>query len=153
MSGLIGSPSFVRKDCTLELTGRTSSRQRRSSGRWRSGATITAITVACLLVSGACREQSVQSNVDVTAVDKDIREHLPIGSSRADVAAYLDQRKITHSYVRDLKESPENSHTEMAMIRGNANQIVRQDIQILFKFDNTDTKLVNYSVRPIFTGP
>jgi len=42
----------------------------------------------------------------------------------------------------------------MSMIRGVAkNWLVRTDIQIVFKFDDTDTKLVSYSVREILTGP
>jgi hypothetical protein len=79
-----------------------------------------------------------------------------MGSSRADVEAYLDQRKIGGSYIRELKELPnyEHSHTEAAMIRDvSEGGIIRSDIQILFKFDDSDSKLVNYTVREILTGP
>ncbi len=96
----------------------------------------------------------MRTKTNVASVEKDIREHVPIGSSRATVSAFLDQRKIGHSHVGEEPEAPENSHTEMALIRGVLeNRGIRRDIQILFKFDNTDTKLVSYSVREIFTGP
>ncbi len=64
-----------------------------------------------------------------------------------------DKRGIEHSYTGNLKESPGNSHTEMAIIRGPRSRVVRRDVQIIFKFDDADSNLVSYSVREIFTGP
>jgi hypothetical protein len=120
------------------------------------------ITVAVVVVTMAslsavaCRGSHVKTKTDVAAVEKDIREHLPIGSSRAEVATFLDQRKILHSYIGELKDLPnyENAHTETAIIPDVAEKgIFKSDIQILFKFDDTDTKLVRYSVREIVKGP
>lgn len=90
---------------------------------------------------------------DIASIEKDLHNHLPVGSSRSEVAAYLDKRGIEHSYTGNLKESPGNSHTEMAIIRGPRSRVVRRDVQIIFKFDDADSNLVSYSVREIFTGP
>jgi hypothetical protein len=116
---------------------------------------ILAVVVAAVVVMAlAFKGRQMKSKTDVASVQKDIREHLPIGSSRAEVSAFLDQRKISHSHVSQVPEVPENNHTEMAMIRGvSENRGIRGDIQIVFKFDDNDAKLVGYSVREIFTGP
>lgn len=117
-------------------------------------AIVTAIIIATILVARRSKEAHMKPGIDVVSVEKDIRDHLPIGSSRSDVSAFLDQRKIPHSYVGELKEIPENGHTEQAIIRDVLrNGMLKSDIQILFKFDNTDSKLVSYSVREIVTGP
>jgi hypothetical protein len=95
----------------------------------------------------------VKMTTDVARVEADIREHLPTGSSRADVASYLDQRGISHSYVDESKGAPEFSRTEIAMVRETSRTwLIRGDIQIFFKFDGQG-KLTNYSVKEIFTGP
>jgi hypothetical protein len=99
------------------------------------------------------RAQRVQVTTDVVKVEADVREHLPVGSSRAEVASFLDQRGIPHSYVDESKGAPEYSRTEMAIIRGTSQSwLIRGDIQILFKFDEHG-KLLKHSVREIFTGP
>jgi hypothetical protein len=79
---------------------------------------------------------------------------MPVGSSRLEVTAYLDQRGIQHSHIGEIKQFPESNRTETAMIRNTAKSgLIRTDIQLVFKFDDTDTKLVSYSVREILTGP
>jgi hypothetical protein len=99
------------------------------------------------------RAQRAQVTTDVAKVEADVREHLPVGSSRAEVASFLDQRGIPHSYVDESKGAPEYSRTEMAIIRGASESwLIRGDIQILFKFDEHG-KLLKHSVREIFTGP
>jgi len=106
--------------------------------------------------------QNVKNKVDVSVVENDIRAHLPIGSSKADVIAFLDQRKIAHGPLQKAETSPDgktvipNSHTEIAIIRD-----VRRDgfifkttisIQIEFRFDDTDSKLLEYTVHEIYKG-
>ena len=99
------------------------------------------------------RTRRVQVTTDIAKVEVDVREHLHMGSSRAEVVLFLDQRGIPHSYVDESKRAPEYSRTEMAMIRGASQSwLIRGDIQILFKFDDYD-KLLKHSVREIFTGP
>ena len=115
---------------------------------------VVAVTVALLALTATLRSRHVKRKPDIASVEKDIREHLPIGSSRSDVERFLDARAIGHTYTGKLDESPEYSHTEGALIRGSSQSgLVRGDIQILFKFDNTDSKLVSYMVSEIFTGP
>ena len=114
-----------------------------------------AIALASFAVFMIIRTRGAKSRPQVTVaqVDSDIRDHLPIGCSRQEVVAYLDQKKIGHSYVDELKESPEYNHTEMALIRGASRTwLIRGDIQILFRFDEGG-KLASYSVKEIFTGP
>ena len=114
---------------------------------------VSAMVLPMLPVCG-CRSNPVKPDQYVADTEKDLREHLPVGSSRSDVAAYLDQRGIQHSHIGETKEFPESNRTEIAMIRDIAKSgLVRTDIQIVFKFDGTDTKLVSYSVHEILTGP
>jgi hypothetical protein len=94
-----------------------------------------------------------KATTDFAQVERDIREHLPVGTSRTEVEAYLDQKEVPHSYTRESKEFPEYQHIEAAMIRGTSRTwLVRGDTQILFKFDNQD-RLIDYKVQEIFTGP
>jgi hypothetical protein len=107
---------------------------------------VAAIVLPMVPVSG-CRNNPGKPDQYIADTEKDLREHLPVGSSRSDVAAYLDQRGIQHSHIA-------SNQTEIAMIRDvTKGGLVRTDIQIVFKFDGTDTKLVSYSVHEVFTGP
>ena len=45
---------------------------------------------------------------DVSSVESDIRVHLPIGSSKAKVDTYLDERKIRHSWLISGDQFPGN---------------------------------------------
>jgi hypothetical protein len=38
-----------------------------------------------------------KGTADIARVEKDIREHLPIGTSRTEVEAFLDQKAMPHS--------------------------------------------------------
>jgi hypothetical protein len=99
------------------------------------------------------RARGAKAAIDVANVEKDIRDHISVGTSRAEVESYLDQRGIQHSFVEQSKGAPEFSRTEMAMIRGaSRTRLVRGDTQILFKFDERD-RLAHYTVQEIFTGP
>ena len=121
----------------------------------------TILLNAMSLVGGGCR--TVKAKTDLSTVENDIRGHLPTGSSKADVIAYLDQRNIPHSWFQKGAVSHDgrvlipNNHTERGTIRD-----VRSDgfifkrlvsIQIDFKFDDSDSKLVSYSVREVYKGP
>lgn len=122
----------------------------RSKSIWVVFALVLTIGVVARFIQ---RTRRVIVTTDVARVEADIREHLPTGSSRADVESYLDQRGIPHSYVDELKGVPEFSHTETAMIReASRTWLFRGDIQILFKFDDQG-KLIKRSVKEIFTGP
>ena len=99
------------------------------------------------------RTRRVKKIVDVTEVEKDIRQHLSTGASRSQVESYLDERRIRHSYVDYSAAGPEYSRTESALIpESSLTWLGRGDIQILFKFDDHD-RLVHFSVKEIFTGP
>ena len=115
--------------------------------------TLILLVLAGLVAFYIYRTRQVKITTDAAKVYRDIRDHLPIGSSRADVAAYLDQRGIPHSYVADSKEVPEYAHMEMAMIRAaSRGWLIRGDIHIVFHFDDQD-RLSKYEVTEIFTGP
>ncbi len=117
---------------------------------------ISGVRTLAFFVAVTFSGHHVKRKTDVATVEKDIHDHVPIGSSRAEVEAYLDQRKIAHSYIRERKELPNyaHTHTETAMIRDVSEAgIIRCDIQILFKFDDSDSKVVNYRVKEICTGP
>ena len=100
------------------------------------------VGILAIFVAATFRGRHVKRKTDVATIEKDIHDHVPMGSPRAGVEACLDQRKIGHSYVGILRGLPnyEYSHTEMAMIRDLwAKGIFRSDIQILFKFDDSDS--------------
>jgi len=108
---------------------------------YTTGAILLMITAVC-----GCWSSQTKPEQTVVGTEKVIREHLLVGSSRSDVGAYLDKRGIEHSHIGD--------GTEIAVIRGGAKYaVVKTDIRVVFKFDDTDTKLVSYSVGEHLTGP
>jgi hypothetical protein len=118
--------------------------------RWWIVAFIVTTALALFLFGRSLRRNHV--NFTVAQVREEIDTHLPIGTARAAVEAYLDQQSIPHSYIR---ESPVrgNEYTEQALIRNSSHSLfIRGDIQLLFKFDDDD-RLTQYSVKEIFTGP
>jgi hypothetical protein len=114
---------------------------------------IILIVLTGLAVGMIYRIRQPKGTADIARVAKDIRERLPIGTSRTEVEAFLDQKAMPHSYTGESKQFPEYEHTEAAMIRGTSRSwLIRGDTQILFKFDNQD-RLIDYKVQEIFTGP
>jgi hypothetical protein len=116
---------------------------------------LVVVALALLGVYIFMRALDARLHVKVTAgqLDREIRDKLPLGSSRSDVEAYLDQRGMQHSYMEGAGQGSEYKHTEWAILRGASRSwLVREDIQILFKFDDND-KLVGYTVKELFTGP
>lgn len=115
------------------------------------------VALAVIVVLGALAtvfNQKTKYRVRVTAtqVEEDIRAHLPIGSSREEVEAYLDRNQFPHTYVGN---SPYEAcgNCEVALVRDTAHSwLIRTDIQIYFKFDRAQ-KLASYSVQEINTGP
>jgi hypothetical protein len=114
---------------------------------------IVVIAVAAMSIGLIYRMQRVKVTVDVAKVEKDLRDHLPEGSSRAAVESYLDQLGIQHSYIAQSVGDPQYSRTVLAMVRGvSRTWLVRGDVQVVFKFDDQD-KLIRYSKKVIYTGP
>ena len=114
---------------------------------------VSLIILTGLAVGMIYKIRQPKATADIAVVERDIREHLPIGTSRTEVEAYLDQKRLPHWYTAESKQFPEYQHTETAMIGGTSRTwLVRGDTQILFKFDNQD-RLIDYKVREIFTGP
>lgn len=119
------------------------------------------IVIPILAVVCGC-QKNMKSKFDVSAVENDIQAHLPIGSSKADVIAFLDQRKIAHGWLQKAETSPDgktvfpNNHTETAIIadvrRGGFIFKTTVSIQIEFRFDDSDSKLIRYSVHEIYKG-
>jgi hypothetical protein len=90
--------------------------------------------------------------VTVTQVEEDIRNHLPVGSTRENVAAFLDRRKLPHSYKGEDAYDPDRN-CEVALVPNTATRWpFRTDIQIHFYFDK-QMKLASYSVKEFQTGP
>lgn len=120
------------------------------------------LTALVLATTCGC-SHNVKNTINISTVESDIRAHLPIGSSKAEVVAFLDQRKIRHTWLQKAegasngKTAFPNRHTEVAWISN-----VRKEgfffktyvsIQIEFKFDDTDSKLVSHSVQEVYKGP
>jgi len=90
--------------------------------------------------------------VTVEEVLKQLQANTPVGTGRPAVESYLDSRSITHSYI-DNPEVPNERRVELALIRDTSQSwLVRGDIEIRFRFDQSD-RLLDYSAHEIFTGP
>ena len=114
---------------------------------------LLAATMIVIGVSAGMLYRKTRPQVRVTTVEveKDIRSHLSTGSSRAEVVAFLDSRRIGHSYINEDNLGYNNS--EIALIRNAATRWpFRTDIQICFHFDK-QMKLASYSVQGVSTGP
>jgi hypothetical protein len=83
------------------------------------------------------------------AVDDMIKHNVPVGTDKAKVVAFLDDKKIEHS-----GHTKQNEPVVLAIVRGkpSSSSIVRKAIQIRFDFDQAN-KLARYSVEEQFTGP
>jgi hypothetical protein len=113
-----------------------------------------------MTASGCGREKP---KIYASTVEKDIHDHLAVGSSKADVIAFLDSRKIYHYWLRkpegwqNGRDVIPNSHIEEGVIRdarmnGWGWNSTDTSIYIDFKFDNADSNLVSYSVFEIYKG-
>ena len=101
----------------------------------------------------------------VSEVEKEVRKSLPIGSSRSQVESYLEARKIRHKLGwQPIPEADgmiklDDEHTEGALIVGARRtktalgMAIRTDIKIQFKFDDTNSKLLDYTFGEVHTGP
>lgn len=110
----------------------------------------TLVVIASLIALACLARVVYQQNkpwgrVRPAKVERDLQHHVPIGSTRAEVAAYLDGRGIPHSATV--------GNGEQAMIRDTAlGSTVRTNIEMIFSFDERQ-RLTSYSVREIYTGP
>ena len=113
------------------------------------------LIVAALILLAACfvyQQTRRRVRLTVAQVENDIRSHVPVGSSRDDVAAFLDTRKFLHSYKSEDKYDVDRN-CEVALIPNTATKWpFRTDIQIYFYFDK-QMKLTGYSVSEFQTGP
>jgi hypothetical protein len=116
--------------------------------------------IALLLVTlGPCLGCGPK-RVNVHDVEKDIRQHVPLGSSRAAVIEYLDGKHIGHSVLEDYTVGTNgnvvaiNRHIEIAVIPDvrQTGLILRSrvSIEIQFQFDNNDSTLISSSVREVY---
>jgi len=126
-----------------------------------SKSVLITLVIAILIAASAAvfvlkhrHDRSRWTRVTATQVDADIKQHVPIGSPREQVAAYLDTQKIVHSFLGgDLYQNTADYNCEVALIPHTASSgLITTDIQIIFKFDNA-MKLVSYNVREINKGP
>jgi hypothetical protein len=122
--------------------------------------------IAVAIFVTACKSHPALT--DASSVESDIRAHLPIGSSKAKVDAYLDERKIRHSWLISGDQFPGNPsidpNTGLPIPNGPTEEgvidnaqtnffIIKTGIAIDFKFDATKSKLVGFTVNELLTGP
>jgi hypothetical protein len=119
--------------------------------------------VVAIFVTGC---KSHPALTDASSVESDIHAHLPIGSSKAQVDAYLDERKIRHSWLISGDQFPGNPSTdpdtglpipagpteEGVIDNAQTNNFTgRVSIVIDFRFDSTTkSKLVGFTVDEVF---
>ena len=113
---------------------------------------IAAVVATILICRFVAQRSASQQRLAFEEVRKQLERVTPVGSSRTAVESYLDSQSIQHSYTDDSKFSNER-RVELALIRSTSrSQLVRGDIQVRFQFDEFG-RLLNYSVREVFTGP
>jgi hypothetical protein len=119
---------------------------------WILAAVITAAVVSLWIWHWQKLHSRPTHPMTVEGVREKLDQSLPVGSSRAAVESYLDSQSIAHSYLDDPK-FPSERRVEFALIRGTSQSLlVRGDIQIRFRFDQSG-RLLDYSVQELFTGP
>lgn len=117
------------------------------------------IIIASLLFICGCQNGRER----IATLKKDIRTQLPAGTSKTDVVAFLDKRKIPHEWLRISQRGPGDSwiypdtHTEICLIHDAYGEgwlwnSVTVSVEIRFKFDASDSKLVSYSIQQIYKG-
>jgi hypothetical protein len=99
-------------------------------------------------------DKSFWTRTTPAQVEDDIKQHVPVGSPRERVVAYLDGKKIVHEYYgADLYKGTTNYNCEVALVRHTASSwLVTTDIQVIFRFDSA-SKLESYKVQEVHTGP
>jgi hypothetical protein len=118
--------------------------------------------VVTICVTG-CKSHPILTNT--SSVESDIRAHLPLGSSKIQVDAYLDERKIRHSWLISGDQYPGDpsidphsglpipaAPTEEGVIDNAQTNFItgKMSIAINFTFDATKSKLVGFTVYEVF---
>jgi hypothetical protein len=122
---------------------------------WITVAALMLVVVSVLLLWGIrSYRRTIWTRVTPAQVDADIRQKVPIGSTRENVIAFLDARNIAHTYYGS--ESDKNYkfyRCEVALVRDTASHwVITSSIQIVFRFDN-DMRLASFELQEINTGP
>lgn len=119
---------------------------------WIYAALIAALAVGLGVWRRVTRHDTGTPPLTAEGVRKQLEQAIPLGSSRAAVESYLDSRSIPHSYI-DASMFPNERRLELALVqRSSQSQLIRADIQIRFRFDESG-RLLDYSTQEIFTGP
>ena len=110
---------------------------------------LAAHLVLSTMLFSSCR------GVSVGAVRKDIQKHLPLGSTAAEVIAYLEAKRIEHG---DLVTYPFDSYFpdehNVRVIPAAIRKwfLLETTISIAFRFDEED-RLIDYRIEKSLTGP
>jgi hypothetical protein len=98
--------------------------------------------------------RTIWTRITPAQIDADIRQRLPIGSTRANVVVFLDARNFAHSYYgSDSDKTYKFYRCEVGLVRNTASHwLITSSVQIVFKFDN-DMRLASYELQEINTGP
>jgi hypothetical protein len=99
-------------------------------------------------------DKAFWTRTTVAQVRADLDQHVPPGSPREAVAAYLDARKIAHAYYgADIYKNTRYYNCEVALLPNTASSwLVTTDIQIVFRFDSA-SRLLSYGVQEVYKGP
>jgi len=96
------------------------------------------------------------SGVSVGAVRKDIQKHLPLGSTAAEVIAYLEAKHIEHgdlvTYPFDSYFPDEHNVRLIPAAIRKQGLLFEATISIGFRFDEED-RLTDYRIEKSLTGP
>jgi len=105
------------------------------------------VLVAAALSICSCSARRTQS-ARVADMKKMIASEIPLGSSETQVADFLQRHRIEHSQFVPA------TRTVYAIIRDQSTGlvVVRSAIQMEFHFD-VSSKMNNYTVKEVFTGP
>lgn len=119
---------------------------------WILAAVFVAAVVCSAIWPQVIRPSRANHRITVEDILKQLQANIPVGTSRSAVESYLDSRSMPHQYFDDPK-FPNERRVEFATVRDTSRSwLVRGDIQIRFRFDESD-KLLDYSAHETFTAP
>lgn len=116
----------------------------------RKTSAVGAVLVAILMSYGAWRmylsHSQAGSDLDSATVRQMLDSEIAKNSLRSDVQNFLSSREVPHG----TREG--EGRVVQAIFRGKSRGIVRRDVIVRFRFDDSD-RLIDYTVQDVFTGP
>jgi hypothetical protein len=140
----------------------------RFMARWKKALLTAAMVIACIVLLPWLAVTSMDAiedlhRVDAQALEQDMRQSLPLGTSRSTVESYLTKKELSHNFYPSCEvesAAPPGigeitiCSTERAKARDvkGSSWLIKKSVQFRFRFDE-DMKLTSIDSKVYFTGP